>query len=334
MPIKVGNNNIITLRFSCVDDERKTNLILAVYLIFLIAGVPIWLYCVHDGSSTIPTEFLEGRLDNVESEVKMFKKSEIKLKFTFLTPEAQPNFTWHNDKFDKFLNQLKPEMSFKLTFSWKYFDHKNCEIDDLVEWLMKNFRFRDERGREDIFNFIVIVEKEAKSEKDEIILIPNWGVVNVIKSDLKDSYSIDNFLVGFSKLIGYEAKDIVTWKRELNKFYLKRSFEMISQLKNSKDQIRIPSEVYKTRLLKLKEQEFNAREAFDLIDSVFHDPKLMAAAYFPNEHKFAVYLPVYLPLILPVLMALIKELKKRRRHKKEKERDNNNNNNNIKTKSE
>ena len=63
---------------------------------------------------------------------------------------------------------------------------------------------------------------------------------------------------------------------------------MISQLKNSHDGIRIPSSVFESKLKPalLMLQKGNIKEAFDLIDSAFHDPKLMAAAYFPDEHKF------------------------------------------------
>ena len=89
---------------------------------------------------------------------------------------------------------------------------------------------------------------------------------------------------------------------------------MISQLNG----MRIPSIVYETKLKLAMDLlgNQNIKESFDLIDSAFHDPKLIAAAYFPDEHKFAIYLPVYLPLILPILMAFIKEIKERRVKKK------------------
>lgn len=237
-----------------------------------------------------------------------FHTSEIKLKFLLLSPEAsQSRFTWKGDKFDRFLSQLKPEMSFKLTFSAKYFDGGG-DRGDVVEWLMKDLRFRDERGRADIFNFIVI---EKSGSEEEMIFIPNWGAVNIVSSAKTAAHSTDNFLLPFSKLIGFGG-DIATWKSDLNQFYLERSCEMISHLKNSKDHaaIRVPR-----RLQLATATATDLRGTFDRIDSVYHDPELLAAAYFPDEHKFAVYLPVYLPLILPVLMALVKELKERRRRK-------------------
>ena len=287
-------------------------------MIFLIAGIPIWFYCTGENSKRIPTEFLEiikqqqigleiGRENN---EIPNFKKSEIKLKFIFMTREVQNLCNWRSEKFDKFLKLLKPEMSFKVTFSTKYYDKteiQNSTSSEAVEEIIKSLRYRDERGREDIFNFIVI-----ESTSEEMILIPNWGIINIMKGSDSKSYSIDKFLFGFSKLIGF--KEIHSWKADLRQFYLKRSFEMISQLNG----MRIPSIVYETKLKLAMDLlgNQNIKESFDLIDSAFHDPKLIAAAYFPDEHKFAIYLPVYLPLILPILMAFIKEIKERRVKKK------------------
>lgn len=294
---------------------------MAIYLIFLIAGVPIWLYCTNESNVPIPTEFidiLKPKLAEIDRfEMPKFKKSEIKLKFTFMSQEAQNLCTWHTEKFDKFLKALGPEMTFKTTFSTKYYTNAPS-----TEEIVKSLRFRDERGREDVFNFVV-VESALDNEEERMISILNWGLINFIKKRSDHSncvYSIDKFLRGFAKLLGFE--EINSWKRNLNQFYLKRCFEMISQLKNSHDGIRIPSSVFESKLKPalLMLQKGNIKEAFDLIDSAFHDPKLMAAAYFPDEHKFAVYLPVYLPLILPILMALIKEVKERRskRIKKQK----------------
>ena len=83
-------------------------------MIFLIAGIPIWFYCTGENSKRIPTEFLEiikqqqigleiGRENN---EIPNFKKSEIKLKFIFMTREVQNLCNWRSEKFDKFLKLL------------------------------------------------------------------------------------------------------------------------------------------------------------------------------------------------------------------------------------
>ena len=314
--------------FHFTDEDKYKSLILAVYMIFLIAGVPIWLYCTYESNEAIPSKFLEiikqreveeladPPTDKMQQNFPNFRKSEVKLKFIFMTPEAHKLCKWKSDKFDKFLNSLKPEMAFKRTFSTKYSDQMVDNENGLIEGLIKSLRFRDEVGREDIFNFIVVEAGRGSLELEEkMVFIPDWGVVNIIKTVETSPcvYSIDKFLVGFSKLIGFE--EINSWKAGLRQFYLKRSFDMMSQLKGARDGTRIPSGVYKTKLNPAMEELRSGgsiKEAFDLVDSAFHDPELMAAAYFPDDHKFAVYLPVFLPLILPILIAFIKEVKERR----------------------
>lgn len=45
----------------------------------------------------------------------------------------------------------------------------------------------------------------------------------------------------------------------------------------------------------------SARRAFDEAEKAFFDPSLLALLYFPNEQKYAIYIPLFLPIGLPVL---------------------------------
>ncbi|KAJ3297137.1 hypothetical protein HK104_000793 [Borealophlyctis nickersoniae] len=52
-----------------------------------------------------------------------------------------------------------------------------------------------------------------------------------------------------------------------------------------------------------------ARLAITSAESAFFDPTMVSMLYFPDEHKYAVYMPLFVPVAVPLLIASIKELK-------------------------
>ncbi|XP_063217908.1 GPI transamidase component PIG-S isoform X2 [Bacillus rossius redtenbacheri] len=53
------------------------------------------------------------------------------------------------------------------------------------------------------------------------------------------------------------------------------------------------------------EDAFNAsKKAFLSSESAFTDPSLLALLYFPDDQKYAVYIPLFLPVMIPVFMSL------------------------------
>ena len=171
-----------------------------------------------------------------------------------------------------------------------------------------------------------------------------WGGINLVshtvdeteyrssrdKGDRDVHFPSTLLLGGLKKLLGfnnenknhYELIEIDFWIKNLKKFYLNQSKFMISQLINGeRNSFIVSPEIYNTKLKvaleSITDDIVDTVRVFDLIDSAFHDPKLMAASYFPDEHKIAIYLPVYLPLILPILVALLLIMKEKRKGKKE-----------------
>ena len=47
-----------------------------------------------------------------------------------------------------------------------------------------------------------------------------------------------------------------------------------------------------------------AREAFIAAEKAFNDPSLLELLYFPEEQKYAIYIPLYLPIMIPVIFSL------------------------------
>jgi phosphatidylinositol glycan class S len=51
-------------------------------------------------------------------------------------------------------------------------------------------------------------------------------------------------------------------------------------------------------------------DAIELSEKAFFDPTMVSMLYFPDEHKYAIYMPLFVPISVPLCMALIKTLKK------------------------
>ncbi|KAJ2350667.1 GPI transamidase component [Coemansia erecta] len=58
-----------------------------------------------------------------------------------------------------------------------------------------------------------------------------------------------------------------------------------------------------------------AAAAASLAESAFFDPSMVSMLYFPDQHKYAIYMPFFLPATLPLLAALKKIFAEKRRSK-------------------
>lgn len=64
-----------------------------------------------------------------------------------------------------------------------------------------------------------------------------------------------------------------------------------------------------------------SREAILASERAFFDPSLLHLLYFPDDQKFAIYIPLFLPMCVPIVLSLLKivsEIKQRRADKQAK----------------
>ena len=47
-----------------------------------------------------------------------------------------------------------------------------------------------------------------------------------------------------------------------------------------------------------------SREALELSETAFFDQSLLALLYFPDDQKYAIYIPFFLPVGIPVILSL------------------------------
>ncbi|XP_020905778.2 GPI transamidase component PIG-S [Exaiptasia diaphana] len=60
---------------------------------------------------------------------------------------------------------------------------------------------------------------------------------------------------------------------------------------------------------KVKEAFFQAKIALVSSEKAFFDPSILALLYFPDDQKYAIYIPLFLPISLPVIISLFKGAK-------------------------
>ncbi|KAI8602010.1 phosphatidylinositol-glycan biosynthesis class S protein [Dissophora ornata] len=59
-----------------------------------------------------------------------------------------------------------------------------------------------------------------------------------------------------------------------------------------------------------------SRDALVKSETAFFDPTMVSMLYFPDEHKYAIYMPLFVPISVPLLMTVLKELKRWKEMKK------------------
>lgn len=62
-----------------------------------------------------------------------------------------------------------------------------------------------------------------------------------------------------------------------------------------------------------------SKEAILASEKAFFDPSLLHLLYFPDDQKFAIYIPLFLPMCVPIFLSLLKILSEFRRRRKEKQ---------------
>lgn len=66
---------------------------------------------------------------------------------------------------------------------------------------------------------------------------------------------------------------------------------------------------------------FAAKSALRSSEEAFFDPSILELLYFPDDQKYAIYIPLFLPISLPVLLSLREAVRWYRGHDKDGEKD-------------
>lgn len=55
----------------------------------------------------------------------------------------------------------------------------------------------------------------------------------------------------------------------------------------------------------LQNATHTAKAAFAASERAFYDPSMLALLYFPDDQKYAIYIPLFLPVMVPVFFSII-----------------------------
>jgi phosphatidylinositol glycan class S len=53
----------------------------------------------------------------------------------------------------------------------------------------------------------------------------------------------------------------------------------------------------------------HGKRAKHMAEAAFFNPTMVSLLYFPDEHKFAVFMPFFVPVLVPLVWALVAEFK-------------------------
>lgn len=179
--------------------------------------------------------------------------------------------------------------------------------------------------REKIY-FILFVPDEKQSpvtvdhHENNAILVPKWGSVIFYNKDQNNDldHLIKQFLVHLDQLLGAESLERWQTLRTIANFQNGRQTLLtLSQLLLSIPNIVIDDPMSEkihqsVELLEQCHRNFNHQQCQQgrlIADQVFFDPSLLKLLYFPDDQKFAIYVPLYLPMGAPIALTLLNDLK-------------------------
>lgn len=152
------------------------------------------------------------------------------------------------------------------------------------------------------------------------IIVPKWG--SVIFYD-KETFSDLNLIIRqfgdhFEELLSIGSRNDWIQRRTIENFNNGRqTLDTLSQLLQSIPNIVIDdnmAEKIQTSLDLLESchqtRDYQACQKGRLLaDQVFYDPSLLKLLYFPDDQKFAIYVPLYLPMGAPIAWTLFNDIK-------------------------
>ena len=177
--------------------------------------------------------------------------------------------------------------------------------------------------REKIY-FILFIPDEKQSpltidnHAENSIIVPKWG--SVVFGNAKDDLNVimKQFRQHFHQLLGIETlEQWISLRTIENSNNGRQTLVTLSELLLSIPNIviddimakKIHSSVELLEQCQENHQHNLCQQGRLLADQVFFDKSLLKLLYFPDDQKFAIYVPLYLPMGAPLAWTLINDLK-------------------------
>jgi len=221
------------------------------------------------------------------------------------------------------------------------FDTKKKSIRNFqdVEDIFRRFRSRvDDPLEDDVHHVAVIIpEKENTTSilnglvetpdshfllelKDHTSIFSSLRAIVRRVVGLKSTKLCENCLIDTDVFINkWELDVLVSYLTVLKLRSIYLSIESLGKLKHIPKQVSMwTNEAYRhslnsVNLLELRkplEAYRSASVGYEMSEKAYYDPALVDSSNeFPDENKYAIYLPLFLPLAIPILMSIVRVLK-------------------------
>ncbi|KAI4464586.1 gpi transamidase component pig-s [Holotrichia oblita] len=286
--------------------------IISYFVVLVIIGIPVWWFTTRVYRAPLP---LDEMLDYDISH-KIIRENSIPLSLeydvliTILNPDPR-NLTVELDgkilkaNLDPFLKTISSVANFTVKSQWLY----------LTE--------------------LGVPPKMIDKVDSNAFLNPRWGGISIINAD-KESCIKGTYTPDIARIISIyitQLKDLIglrgTTEKDIDDLAKTKSVDMITSTRRTLkslalllseiNSIVISEEV--AQKIKLALENVNKADGFlnnnDLNNALqssklayynsegaFSDPSLLALLYFPDDQKYAIYIPLFLPIMIPVFMSL------------------------------
>ncbi|XP_023575749.1 GPI transamidase component PIG-S isoform X2 [Octodon degus] len=244
-----------------------------------------------------------------------------------------PEDKWSSDK----RRPLKSSLGYEITFSLLNPDPKSHDVHWDIEGAVRRYvqpflNTLSAAGNFSVDSQVYNVDPKAYnvSEQPVRVEVDMVRVMEVFLAQLRLLFGIAHPQVPPKCLLsGPKSEGLMTW--ELDRLLWARSVEnlatatttltslaqLLGKISNIVIKDDVASEVYRAVAAVQKAAEELAsghlssafaasQEAVTSSERAFFDPSLLHLLYFPDDQKFAIYIPLFLPMAVPILLSLVK----------------------------
>ena len=148
------------------------------------------------------------------------------------------------------------------------------------------------------FRSLLGIQNEANSKDEEVTFLPTNTIRKWERDALLRTRTLENLA-----LTRITLTSLATSLDRISNIVIKDEIgELVSRsVENGLSSVDLAS---KAASESLEDAYDKSRVAFSASESAFFDPTLLELLYFPEDQKYAIYIPLFLPVCLPVIQSL------------------------------
>ncbi|TIB15694.1 hypothetical protein E3P92_00819 [Wallemia ichthyophaga] len=165
------------------------------------------------------------------------------------------------------------------------------------------------------FHFIFYIPTQSNKLTNHSLTIPDFGSLTVLPPTLT---ALPLHFVRFQlmQLLGFQVCDRSPTQSDIDHLLLTK---IDSLNEDSEFTINLLSDIppksifhlnqSRNTSLSLPTRHLHSFKANGHATKEFHNPSKLPQLYFPDEHKYAIYLPLFGPITIPILLSIVKQIK-------------------------